>query len=64
MSLTAKLQSKIGIPPEYYEAATIPLSKPARLSFSYGPAPFQLFGENMRRKLAAAEHDENLLLYL
>lgn len=53
LSLVSGIESTIGRPPSYAAAiAAAPASEPGT-RFSYGPAPFQIFGEVMRRKLAA-----------
>lgn len=41
----------IGRPPTYADAITTPVSHAPGVHFEYGPAPFQTFGEIMRRKL-------------
>lgn len=47
----------IGRPPSYADAIDTPcVAEPGR-RFQYGPAPFQIFGELMRRKLAARGAD-------
>lgn len=52
LSLTSGIEGgPIGRPPEYAEAvARLPIAAPGE-RFAYGPAPFQIFGEIMRRKL-------------
>lgn len=44
---------RIGRPPTYAEATQSPAEHEAGAKFQYGPAPFQVFGELMRRKLVA-----------
>ena len=39
--------------PSYADAITRPMRHPPGTAFQYGPAPFQVFGELMQRKLAA-----------
>jgi CubicO group peptidase (beta-lactamase class C family) len=64
LSLTSGLRSKIGEPPTYQAAIAMPLSTPPGQVFSYGPAPYQVFGEVMRRKLVAAGQPGDPYLYL
>ncbi|MBU1378666.1 MAG: beta-lactamase family protein [Alphaproteobacteria bacterium] len=64
LSLTSGLRSTVGQPPTYAAAVTTPLSTPPGETFSYGPAPFQLFGEIMSRKLKAAGQPADPYLYL
>jgi CubicO group peptidase (beta-lactamase class C family) len=55
LSLTGGLGGgRIGRPPEYAQAVATALSTAPGAQFSYGPVPFQVFGEIMRRKLRAA----------
>src|SRR5262245_44407006 len=52
LSLTSGIDaSAIGFPPSYSEAITNSVKFDAGTRFEYGPAPFQIFGELMRRKL-------------
>ena len=52
----------IGRPPEYADAITATADFEPGTRFQYGPTPFQIFGEVMRRKLAA--RNEGPLDYL
>lgn len=53
LSLSSGIAGVVGRPPTYAEAvALVPQAAPGS-RFLYGPAPFQLFGELLRRKLAA-----------
>jgi CubicO group peptidase (beta-lactamase class C family) len=56
LTLTSGLPGgPIGRPPSYREAvAATPVAAPGE-RFAYGPAPFQVFGEVLRRKLAARD---------
>ena len=54
----------IGKPPTYGDAVRIPLNAVPGTRFQYGPAPMQLFGEIMRRKLLAHGQSGNPLTYL
>ncbi len=64
ISLTSGMRSQVGRPPEYAEAVSYPLTAAPGERFQYGPAPFQLFGEVMKRKLAAAGQPPDPLVYL
>jgi CubicO group peptidase (beta-lactamase class C family) len=53
LSLSSGIESVVGRPPEYARAVELrPVATPGT-RFAYGPAPFQIFGEVLRRKLAA-----------
>lgn len=54
----------IGRPPPYAEAVAAPLAAPPRTRFMYGPAPFQVFGEIVRRKLVAAGERGDVLAFM
>jgi len=54
----------IGRPPPYAEAVAAPLAARPRTRFLYGPAPFQVFGEIVRRKLVAAREPDDVLAFL
>lgn len=64
LNLTSGLPSQIGVVPAYAEAVTMPFSAAPGAQFQYGPAPFQVFGEVMRRKLVAAGGPADPLAYL
>jgi CubicO group peptidase (beta-lactamase class C family) len=65
MSLTSGIEGGgIGRPPAYADALNTPAAFEPGIRFQYGPAPFQIFGEVMRRKLAAQEKPERVLDYL
>jgi len=64
LSLTSGMRSVVGQVPTYHEALGFPLSAPPGEVFAYGPAPYQVFGEVMRRKLVAAGHPADPYLYL
>lgn len=54
LSLTSGIDSgAVGRPPTYTDAIGFPIKFDAGTKFEYGPVPFQVFGELMRRKLAA-----------
>lgn len=55
---------QIGRPPTYANAVAAPLAGPPGRAFRYGPAPFQVFGEIVRRKLAAAGRSDDVYAYL
>lgn len=53
LTLSSGIESVVGRPPDYGQAVALrPVASPGT-RFAYGPAPFQIFGEVMRRKLAA-----------
>jgi CubicO group peptidase (beta-lactamase class C family) len=45
------LSNPVGPPPSYREAITVPARWPPGEKYHYGPVPFQIFGEILRRKL-------------
>lgn len=63
LSLTSGIDAgQIGRVPSYTEAINSPVSYEAGTRFQYGPAPFQIFGELMTRKLKAKK--EGVMDYL
>lgn len=53
LSLTSGIDAgQIGLVPDYTDAINFPVKSNAGERFEYGPVPFQIFGEVMRRKLA------------
>jgi CubicO group peptidase (beta-lactamase class C family) len=53
LTLTSGIDAgEIGAPPTYSEAVKSPAKFDAGTTFEYGPVPFQIFGEILRRKLA------------
>lgn len=63
LSLTSGIDAgQIGRVPEYREAVDFQVEAPAGTRFEYGPAPFQIFGEVMRRKLSPKK--ESVMDYL
>ncbi|MBY0564300.1 MAG: serine hydrolase [Hyphomonadaceae bacterium] len=51
LSLTSGIEGgRLGRPPTYAEAVAAPATAEPGARFSYGPLPFQIFGEIMRRK--------------
>jgi CubicO group peptidase (beta-lactamase class C family) len=58
------MRSEVGRPPEYAAAVAYPLNAAPGERFLYGPAPYQLFGEIMRRKLVAAGQPDDPVTYL
>lgn len=54
---------RIGRPPSYARAVAEPVAGPAGL-FRYGPTPFQVFGEIVRRKLVAARRPDDVLAFM
>lgn len=52
LTLTSGIDAgAIGFPPSYSQAITYAVKYEAGTKFEYGPVPFQIFGEVMRRKL-------------
>jgi CubicO group peptidase (beta-lactamase class C family) len=64
LSLSSGMPSQVGRPPTYADAVAMPLTAEPGTKFLYGPGPYQLFGEVMRRKLAAAGQRGDPYLYL
>ena len=64
LSMTDGQASKIGFPPSYADAVSTPLTAAPGEKFQYGPTPMQVFGEIMKRKLAAAGQPADPLAYL
>lgn len=65
LTLTAGVGSgRIGRPPTYAQAVALPLTAAPRTRFLYGPAPFQVFGEIVRRKLVAAGQPDDVLAFI
>jgi CubicO group peptidase (beta-lactamase class C family) len=64
LSLTSGLRSTVGRAPDYAEAIAAPLAAAPGTRFQYGATPFQVFGEVMQRKLAAAGREPDVLAYL
>ena len=64
LSMTAGLPSRVGQPPAYAAAVTMPFNAAPGARFQYGPAPMQVFGELLSRKLAARGEPADPLAYL
>lgn len=64
LSMTSGQISKIGKPPTYAETVAQDLVAAPGTEFHYGPAPMQLFGEVLRRKLLAAGRKGDIEAYL
>ncbi len=65
LTLTSGLTGeRIGRPPTYAASVSAPLRDPPGSRFEYGPTPFQVFGEIMRRKLRAAGREGDPVAYL
>jgi len=64
LNLSVGVHSEIGRPPEYADAIQAPLETEPGQAFRYGPAPYQVWGEVMKRKLAAAGQPADPYLYL
>ena len=59
LSMTSGQASAVGRPQSYLDSVRLPLAAPPGDKFQYGPAPMQIFGEIMRRKLVAIGKDGN-----
>lgn len=64
LNLTVGLPSQIGVIPTYADAVAMPFSAVPGEQFHYGPAPFQVFGEVLRRKLGDAGRPADPMTYL
>jgi CubicO group peptidase (beta-lactamase class C family) len=57
LSLVSGIATPVGVPPSFSAAIALTPGAAPGTRFSYGPAPFQIFGEVMRRKLVAHGED-------
>jgi len=57
LSMTSGHRSAVGRPQGYAASLDVPLSREPGTAFQYGPTPLQIFGEILKRKLAAAGQD-------
>ncbi len=64
LSMTGGQASTVGRPQGYLDSLKAPLSALPGSKFQYGPAPMQIFGEIMRRKLVAKGEDGHPRLYI
>jgi CubicO group peptidase (beta-lactamase class C family) len=65
LTLTSGIvDTRIGIAPSYARAIATPATAEPGAHFAYGPTPFQIFGEIMRRKLAAMRGAKDAAAYL
>ncbi len=64
LSMTGGQGSTVGRPKGYQESVMAPLTASPGSKFQYGPAPMQIFGEIMRRKLEARGEDGNPRHYI
>lgn len=64
LNLTSGLRSRVGPAPSFADAVQLPFTSAPGAAFQYGPGAFQVFGEVMRRKLAAADRDPDPYAYL
>jgi len=64
LSMTGGQASTVGRPQGYLDSLNAPLSALPGSKFQYGPAPMQIFGEIMRRKLVARGEDGDPRLYI
>lgn len=64
LSMTGGQASTVGRPQGYSDSTKAPLSALPGRKFQYGPAPMQIFGEVMRRKLVAQGEGDNPRQYI
>lgn len=64
LAMSAGLPSRVGDVPTYAGAIDLPFNAAPGERFQYGPAPYQAFGEIMRRKLEAKGLAADPLVYL
>ena len=64
LSMTSGQASTVGRPQGYLHSLKAPLSALPGSKFQYGPAPMQIFGEVMRRKLSASGQNPDPQAYL
>ncbi|WP_439540133.1 serine hydrolase domain-containing protein [Sphingomonas sp.] len=64
LSMTGGQASAVGRPAGYRDSVKAPLTAAPGSIFQYGPAPMQIFGEIMRRKLVAKGEDGNPRRYI
>jgi CubicO group peptidase (beta-lactamase class C family) len=60
LGMTSGIPSIIGRPPAYADSLIIPANAEPGARFQYGPAPLQIFGELLRRKLMAKGQDGSI----
>lgn len=64
LSMAAGQKGSVGRPPSYADAVAAPLSAPPGTRFQYSPVPMQIFGEILKRKLAARGLEADPRAYL
>lgn len=64
IGMVSGLPSQMGRPPTYADAVAAPFNAAPGQRFQYGPAPMQVFGEVLRRKLTAKGLDADPLAYI
>ncbi|ODU78376.1 serine hydrolase domain-containing protein [Novosphingobium sp. SCN 63-17] len=64
LAMTGGQASTVGRPAGYLDSLKAPLTAAPGTKFQYGPAPMQIFGEIMRRKLAARSLDSDPRQYI
>lgn len=63
LTMTSGIASQVGMPPGFTESLELDPSQPAGVRFQYGPAPYQIFGELLRRKLSDGSAPETIRSY-
>ncbi len=65
LTLTSGIvDDRVGRPDSYADSIAAPARAEPGTRFAYGPTPFQIFGEIMRRKLSAADGPDDAVAYL
>jgi CubicO group peptidase (beta-lactamase class C family) len=64
LTMTSGQASTVGRPRGYLDSVNVPLATDPGTTFQYGPAPMQIIGEIMRRKLATASLDTDPRHYI
>lgn len=63
LSMTSGHPSAVGRPLSYTESLNVPLTQQPGAAFQYGPTPLQIFGEILKRKLAATGQSDDPRAY-
>lgn len=64
LSMAGGQKGGVGRPPSYADAVATPLAVPPGTRFQYSPIPMQIFGEILKRKLAARGMEADPRAYL
>jgi CubicO group peptidase (beta-lactamase class C family) len=63
LKMTSGIPSQVGMPPGFAESLAVVPSHSVGERFLYGPAPYQVFGELLRRKLSVGSTPETIRSY-